>query len=207
MNIEQASKILLGALYKQTEVHPIDYLHQALNFNIEFLQHSSPEHHAIHKYIKNTQEGSIDFNTHKVNVFKIERKGEAEKYHAMTDINENHRLLFHGSSLFNYVGIMSQGLRIAPPEAPATGYMFGKGVYFADMYGKSAAYSRTNSDSTVLLLCDVALGKMKRLYEATPVEKLDHGFQSVHGVGRKGPDHSRSLVHPEGVEIPLAPVI
>ena len=28
-------------------------------------------------------------------------------------------------------GILSQGLRIAPPEAPVTGYMFGKGVYFA----------------------------------------------------------------------------
>ena len=30
-------------------------------------------------------------------------------------------------------GILSEGLRIAPPEAPTTGYMFGKGVYFADM--------------------------------------------------------------------------
>jgi hypothetical protein len=26
------------------------------------------------------------------------------------------------------VGIISQGLRIAPPEAPHNGYMFGKGV-------------------------------------------------------------------------------
>ena len=30
-------------------------------------------------------------------------------------------------------GILSTGLRIAPPEAPVTGYMFDKGVYFADM--------------------------------------------------------------------------
>ena len=29
--------------------------------------------------------------------------------------------------LTNFVGILSQGLRIAPPEAPVTGYMFGKG--------------------------------------------------------------------------------
>jgi poly [ADP-ribose] polymerase len=41
----------------------------------------------------------------------------------------------------NMLGIMSQGLRIAPPEAPTTGYMFGKGVYFADMFDKSAAYT------------------------------------------------------------------
>lgn len=31
-----------------------------------------------------------------------------------------------GSRLTNFMGILSQGLRIAPPEAPATGYMFGK---------------------------------------------------------------------------------
>jgi len=43
----------------------------------------------------------------------------------------NRQLLWHGSRLTNWAGILSQGLRIAPPEAPSTGYMFGKGVYFA----------------------------------------------------------------------------
>ena len=33
------------------------------------------------------------------------------------------QLLWHGSRLTNWVGILSQGLRIAPPEAPVTGYM------------------------------------------------------------------------------------
>ena len=33
------------------------------------------------------------------------------------------QLLWHGSRLSNWVGILSQGLRIAPPEAPVTGYM------------------------------------------------------------------------------------
>lgn len=32
-------------------------------------------------------------------------------------------LLWHGSRLSNWVGILSHGLRIAPPEAPITGYM------------------------------------------------------------------------------------
>ena len=35
----------------------------------------------------------------------------------------NRMLLWHGSRLTNWVGILSQGLRIAPPEAPVTGYM------------------------------------------------------------------------------------
>lgn len=50
------------------------------------------------------------------------------------------------------------GLRIAPPEAPVTGYMFGKGVYFADMFSKSANYcfASSNAPAGVLLLCEVA---------------------------------------------------
>lgn len=49
------------------------------------------------------------------------------------------------------------GLRIAPPEAPVTGYMFGKGVYFADMFSKSANYccSTKAASAGVLLLCEV----------------------------------------------------
>lgn len=31
-----------------------------------------------------------------------------------------------GSRASNFGGILSQGLRIAPPEAPVNGYMFGK---------------------------------------------------------------------------------
>lgn len=72
----------------------------------------------------------------------------------------NRWLLWHGSRLTNFVGIMSQGLRIAPPEAPVTGYMFGKGVYFADMASKSANYCGASRQHPVacILLCDVALG-------------------------------------------------
>jgi poly [ADP-ribose] polymerase len=53
-------------------------------------------------------------------------------------------------------------LRIAPPEAPVTGYMFGKGIYFADMVSKSANYCCTSPSNPVglMLLCEVALGNM-----------------------------------------------
>lgn len=77
-------------------------------------------------------------------------------------------LLWHGSRLSNWASILSQGLRIAPEEAPSAGYMFGKGVYFADSSSKSANYcfpSLTQSEG-VLLLSEVALGKTNDLYEA-----------------------------------------
>lgn len=48
------------------------------------------------------------------------------KYHFASQFDTNsfyRQLLWHGSRLTNWVGILSQGLRIAPPEAPVTGYM------------------------------------------------------------------------------------
>jgi len=53
------------------------------------------------------------------------------------------------------VGILNKGLQIAPPEAPVTGYMFGKGIYFTDVASKSANYCHAKRDSPegLLLLC------------------------------------------------------
>jgi len=116
-------------------------------------------------------------------------------------------LLWHGSRLTNWVGILSQGLRIAPPEAPVTGYMFGKGVYFADMVSKSANYCFASRDSptAVLLLCDVALGKQHELissqYEAAERSKA-RGKQSTYGVGKTCPDPSSHATLPPDITVP-----
>jgi poly [ADP-ribose] polymerase len=70
------------------------------------------------------------------------------------------RLLWHGSRATNFGGILSQGLRIAPPEAPVNGYMFGKGVYLADMSSKSAGYTcyHSSRNTGLLLLAEAELG-------------------------------------------------
>ena len=65
-------------------------------------------------------------------IFRIERNGEEERFNKSSyakSRGSDRRLLWHGSRVTNYVGILSQGLRIAPPEAPVNGYAFGKGVY------------------------------------------------------------------------------
>jgi len=71
------------------------------------------------------------------------------------------KLLWHGSRLCNFVGILNQGLRIAPPEAPTSGYMFGKGLYFADRIQKSAEFCYPSPDNLtgLLVLADVVLGQ------------------------------------------------
>jgi len=60
----------------------------------------------------------------------------------------------------------------------------------------------------VMLLCEVALGKMKKLMNAEYVEKLDDGFSSVMGCGKSGPDYkNRRLVAKQGFGLPLGPEI
>eukprot|EP00268_Persea_americana_P066226 TRINITY_DN8966_c1_g1_i2.p1 TRINITY_DN8966_c1_g1~~TRINITY_DN8966_c1_g1_i2.p1 ORF type:complete len:157 (-),score=31.03 TRINITY_DN8966_c1_g1_i2:385-855(-) len=115
-------------------------------------------------------------------------------------------LLWHGSRLTNWAGILSQGLRIAPPEAPVTGYMFGKGVYFADMFSKSAnyCYSTTASRDGVLLLCEVALGDMSELLLSNyNADQLPEGKLSTKGVGVTAPDSSEFEALEDGVIVPL----
>ncbi|MCL7050528.1 hypothetical protein MKW94_017417, partial [Papaver nudicaule] len=99
-------------------------------------------------------------------------------------------------------------LRIAPPEAPSTGHAFGRGVYFADMFSKSANYCYCNSSSSsragVLLLCEVALGEMAELLHGhSGAARLPPGKQSVKGVGSTAPDPAEFQTLDDGVIVPL----
>jgi len=118
---------------------------------------------------------------------------------------KNHQLLWHGSRTTNYAGILSQGLRIAPPEAPSTGYMFGKGIYFADMVSKSANYCNASPQQPhgFALLADVALGNMLELTEAKYIKKLPKGRHSVKGLGRYVPDPSQHKLLGNRLHVPM----
>jgi hypothetical protein len=54
-----------------------------------------------------------------------------------------------------------RGLRIAPPEAPTTGYRLGKGIYLADTVSKSGSYCFTDASrpAGVMMLAEAALGR------------------------------------------------
>ena len=105
-------------------------------------------------------------------------------------ININLALLWHGSRVTNFMGILSKGLRVAPPEAPITGFMFGKGIYFADCCSKSANYCKANINNPegLLLLCEVALGNYYKVYEAQNFDRPPKNYHSVVGVGKMCPD-------------------
>jgi Poly(ADP-ribose) polymerase catalytic domain len=92
--------------------------------------------------------------------------------------------LWHGSRFSNYVGIITQGLKIAPPEAPHTGYVHGKGIYFANEIGLSFSYGwpSLSGGVGVYILAEVALGNKgpSEGSTATEARMLAKGFNSTH---------------------------
>jgi len=156
----QVATRLLDDKKKDKDESVIDHNYKKLNADIIPLDTKSERYKLLEEYVRNTHAATHNRYTLDIlDIFEVKRHGEEERY---TSNIHNKMLLWHGSRLTNFVGILSQGLRIAPPEAPVTGYMFGKGVYFADMVSKSANYCYTNptNNTGILLLCEVALGDM-----------------------------------------------
>lgn len=204
IDYEAASKIILGSIKRSEEMYPLDYIYKAMNIVMEDVGLNSNEGKLLKTYIKNTGANAVSSYS-LYNIFRIQRRGEAERFQKWKEL-DNHFLLWHGSNTANYMGILSQGLRIAPPEAPVSGYLFGKGLYFADMLEKSFGYCRGGSDGHVfLLLFEVALGNMNELYAPSYSGDLPQGKNATKGVGREGPDWSKQIVLPNGVRIPLGP--
>jgi poly [ADP-ribose] polymerase 1 len=117
------------------EKHPVDEHYAQLKTEMEPMTHESEEFKLLEQYVHNTHGAThTNYELEVLEIFKVRRENEHRRYKPFKKLH-NRKLLWHGSRLTNFVGILSQGLRIAPPEAPPTGYMFGKGIYFADMVG------------------------------------------------------------------------
>ncbi|KAF3324695.1 poly [Carex littledalei] len=202
--IEIATKLLEEE--EDAEDDPIYARYKQLKCELTPVEADSKEFSMIKKYLKNTHAKThSNYTVDIVQIFRVSRDGEDDHFKEFSS-TQNRTLLWHGSRLTNWTGILSQGLRIAPPEAPVTGYMFGKGVYFADMFSKSAnyCYASNSSKSGVLLLCEVALGEMNKLlcsdYNAN---NLPNGKLSTKGVGNTAPDESEYEMIEGGVVVPL----
>ena len=202
-DIEIASRLLEQTA--DTNKSEVDSNYEKLHCRIINLDKNSEDYKLIEDYVSTTH--AATHNTYTLSIedaFKIDREGETERYR--TDIG-GEMLLWHGSRLTNFAGILSQGLRIAPPEAPVNGYMFGKGLYFADMVSKSANYCSASSSDNIglLLLCKVAIGKTRDLYFADyNAGNLPFGAHSTKGVGRTAPGEITKVMF-RNMIVPLGP--
>lgn len=93
------------------------------------LEHGSDEYKALADYLIKSSGTAHGIRYRLEDIFRTDRAGEADQV-AKSEFSKlkkkDKRLLWHGSRTTNYGGILSQGLRIAPPEAPLNGYAFGK---------------------------------------------------------------------------------
>ncbi|KAG0453307.1 hypothetical protein HPP92_025971 [Vanilla planifolia] len=206
-DIEIASR-LVG--FDSENDESLDEKYAKLQCEIDPLPHDSEDFQLVKNYLLNTHAPTHkDWSLELEEVFALERAREFDKYAPYRDKLQNKMLLWHGSRLTNFVGILSQGLRIAPPEAPVTGYMFGKGVYFADLVSKSAQYCYVDKKDPVglLLLSEVALGEICELKKAKYMEKPPKGKNSTKGLGKTVPLESefvqwRDVTVPCGKPVP-----
>lgn len=202
LDFEVVSKMLCAAQFRQRSVHPFDYCLRSLGVRIAHVDLRSEEARILLKYISN----STKLNQGKIveNIFAISRPQEEAEFLEM----DNRRLLWHGTKTENLVSILHNGLKIAPPSAEHTGSMFGNGIYFADFFDKSLNYCANHyinlsNRSVFILLCEVSLGKMKKLYQAKEIKKLTGGFNSVKGSGRFSHKKNQNLILNNGCLVPL----
>ncbi|KAI0638778.1 poly polymerase catalytic domain-containing protein [Trametes polyzona] len=223
-DMEVASKLIATTIPRDASgrpVNPLDGHFRSLQLSsMEPVARTSAEFAALAAYTRDTH-GSTHrhYGVDVLHAFRVEREDETKAWMdaGYGNLPDGERLLlWHGSRTTNFAGILKQGLRIAPPEAPVTGYMFGKGVYFADMMSKSANYCHAYlSDNTgLLLLCEVAAKPFYEQYQANYSASEDckkAGARATKGIGRSAPgewqDAGLALAHPglRGCHMPKGP--
>lgn len=180
------------------KLNPMDACYEKITTDIKLLDKNAPEFAKIGEIVQKTHGATHSkYTLQVVEVFKLKRKREdvrSRKYKKL-----DRQMLWHGSKLINFVSILSKGLRIAPKEAPSTGYMFGKGMYFADIVSKSANYCSQKDNTGLLLLCDVALGKSKSVTYAHKYDDIpNENEQSVKAFGATYPTEYATL---DGIKV------
>ncbi|TNE51832.1 MAG: WGR domain-containing protein [Deltaproteobacteria bacterium] len=156
----------------------------ALHCNIEALNHRSKRFKTIQRLVERSQLHRHNLRVH--NVFAVERDGEESQFSEELD---NQRLLFHGSRIQNWVGILSRGL-LLPKIAVNMGATrtdegwLGHGLYFSDASCTSSGYASEGSKGTgFMAVAHVALGAIKPYHKITyGLTQPPQGFDSCHGV-------------------------
>ncbi|KAE8697921.1 Poly polymerase 2 [Hibiscus syriacus] len=181
-----ADKLPLGKLSKSTILKGYDVLKRIaykLKKKLEMVEALGEIEVASKLLADDTleEEDPLHYRYQQLHCEQMPVENNSEEFAMIVKYIQNIHAKTHSNYMVDVAQIFKvtrEGLRIAPPEAPVTGYMFGKGVYFADMFSKIANYCYANSAfrTGVLLLCEVALGDMAELLQdPSEAETLDDG--------------------------------
>lgn len=124
-DMKEAAAIMKAERPKDT-IHVYDRQFSSLGMEeMTVLDRQSTEFKELAAYLVSSKGATHNVNYEVEDIFRIERAGETKRFDESVypTIPSDRRLLWHGSRATNFGGILSQGLRIAPPEAPVSGYM------------------------------------------------------------------------------------
>ncbi|KAK5582689.1 hypothetical protein RB653_004274 [Dictyostelium firmibasis] len=178
----------LKRLSTSTSGNSIDDNYNLLKADIKPLERESFLYRNIEEFALSTvdQQG-LGYSIQILDIFKVDRTGDDQ--FAQWESNSNRMLLFHGSRIQSWCSILPNGLKIASPLSPKSGYRLGKGVYLADCISLSGLYTGATKENpmAVIAICDVALGNSAALYHDTYMEDAQPGYHSTKAFGKRQP--------------------
>lgn len=204
MKIAKAFQLHSNKLSWNPKNNTLDEQYRQLNAEITVLNKNSSMFDVIKSYVDNTHGPTHkDYQLEVVQVFQVNRGEDLTRF-KIYQSKPNRKLLWHGTRTVNFASIIKDGLQIAPPNVQHSGYMFGKGIYFADVVTKSANYCHSEETNRMglLLLSEVALGNSWKLRNACNIENLSPPWNSVLGEGLFVPDPMGEVFIEEGVGVP-----
>lgn len=121
--MKDAANIMKVDTKSAEKINALDQQFKGLNLDeMTPLSTDGSEYNELQNYLVNTRGQTHHTNYKVTNIFRIERRGEKARFDSAPFAGppRDRRLLWHGSRATNFGGILSQGLRIAPPEASVT---------------------------------------------------------------------------------------
>jgi hypothetical protein len=184
--IENVLKIFLGAIYNLNNIHPLDYIINALGCKIEELPKPqdngelTTEAEYIYNYVNSTNGAKVPITA----IYKITESVNDKNFNLNN--YDNRYIFFHGTKVENVIGILSQGLKISPVQAINTGKAYGTGIYLSDNFTCSLGYcsymfrnsvnNRNNFNNKLFMfMAEVAVGQTGQ-YGDTNVVNMTMNF-------------------------------
>jgi hypothetical protein len=106
-----AANVILAAKHHVNSINPLDYAYHTLNCSLQSISPtaSSSEYQLIKRYMDSTASQQHEL----VHLFAVNRADEDSRFRPFEN-EPDRKLLWHGSRVGNFMGIMKQGLRVTP---------------------------------------------------------------------------------------------
>ena len=195
LNVLNDIEIALGMENKEAEAtreenlqpNPADVNYRKLKADLAWVDPSTREFDVINTYMERTAAANNKLKL--IDAFRVDRKGERERFSAHDDIKER-KLLWHGTNVAVVAAIVGSGLRIMPHS----GGRVGRGIYLASENGKSVWYVGWSGTTGVMFLAEAALGKEHTITcDNSSLRAAPKGHDCIVARGHTEPDPAHDI--------------